>query len=292
MPRVLDGGTGTELERLGVPMNSIAWSAEAVLTHPQVLQKVHESFVLAGAEMIIANAFSAARHNLAAAGLEDRYEDVNRGAVRLARQAAKARGSDCLVAGAISTTTFSGALDYSRLPSGEAAVAEYARQAAMQVEAGAELVILEMMRDVAQTSRALAGAARAGVPVWVGFSCFTRQDGAVCLLDTDIPLARALEELDLSRADAVGIMHTLVEHTPAALDVLQPRVKGATFAYPHAGRFEMPNWIFQDAATPGDFARQGLALLHRGVDSVGGCCGITPAHIAALVTALAAAGNR
>ncbi len=281
-PRIIDGGTGTELERLGVPMNGVAWSAEAVLTHPETLRRVHRSFLDAGAEVLIANTFSAALHNLEAAGLAHRFEAINRDAVRIARAAAEGGDHPCLVAGAVSTTTFSGPLEYSRLLSGEAAAAQYARQASIQVEAGAELMILEMMRDVDQTGHALEGALRSGVPVWVGFTCFTDPDGRVCLLDTDIPLARALAELDLSRAAGAGIMHTLVEDCPAAVALLRRAWPGPTFAYPHAGRFEMPNWIFLDATTPAAFAAFGKKLLDSGVDAVGGCCGITPDHIRAL----------
>lgn len=281
-PRIIDGGTGTELERLGVPMNGAAWSAEAVLTHPEVLRRVHASFADAGADLLIANTFSCSLHNLASAGLADRFETVNARAVEIAAEAARQAGHDCLTAGGVSTTTFSGPLEYSRLPEPDRAVDYYARQAAIQAGAGAELIILEMMRDVTQTACALEGALRTGLPVWVGFSCMTAPTGDVLLMDTDIPLAAALEAIDLRRAHAVGIMHTLIEHTPSALDVLQPAWDGPTFAYPHAGHFVMPNWIFRDAITPEEFAREGVALMNRGIDGVGGCCGITPAHIRAL----------
>ncbi|NDV25501.1 homocysteine S-methyltransferase family protein [Desulfovibrio sp. JC010] len=281
IPRIIDGGTGTELERLGAPMNTVAWSAEAVLSNPELLRSVHQSFLDAGAELLIANTFSAAIHNLEAAGLADKFEKINHDAVRIVRELADSSSRPCLVAGAISSTTFSGPLDYSRLLSGEAAVAQYARQAEIQVKAGAELMILEMMRDIEQTRYALEGALRVGVPVWVGFTCFTGFDGQVYLLDTDISLERALRELDLSKAASVGIMHTLIEHTMDAVEILKKHWSGHTFAYPHAGRFEMPNWIFQDAITPENFAGFGKKLLDSGIDSVGGCCGITPDHIRA-----------
>jgi S-methylmethionine-dependent homocysteine/selenocysteine methylase len=289
-PRIIDGGTGTELERRGVPMHGHAWSAGAVLSHPNVLLAVHRDFLCAGADTIIANTFSASEHSLAHAGLGEHFEAINRAAVRIALRAAASCPGGPIVAGALSTTTFTGALDYSRLKSGEAAVAQYARQATIQAEAGAELLFLEMMRDCEQTACALEGALRTGLPVWVGFSTFTGQDGAARLADTDIPLARALREVDLAGAAAVGIMHTLVEHTPLALDTLRASWSGTTFAYPHAGRFEMPNWIFQDVTTPEAFARMGLALFDSGVEAVGGCCGIGPEHIRALAGALGGQG--
>lgn len=285
-PIIIDGGTGTELERLGVAMNSMAWSAEAVIMYPSVLRDVHSAFLAAGAEVVIANTFSAALHNLESANMGDRFEEINAAAVQLVKEAVELAERQAVVASGISTTTFSGALDTSKLLSGDAAVAQYARQAAIHVEAGSELVILEMMRDVDQTNYALEGALKAGVPVWIGFTCFTDEDGAVKLLDTDILLEQALGEVPLDNGEAVGIMHTLVEHAPAAVEVLKSRWNGMTFAYPHAGHFVMPNWIFQDGTTPEDFAEAGKALFDLGVDAVGGCCGITPAHIKALAEAM------
>lgn len=288
LPTIIDGGAGTELQRLGAPMDGKAWSARAVLSHPDTLFRVHASFLEAGAQLIIANTFSAGRHVLKEAGLERSYEAINRDAVTIARRAATAHGGGALVAGAVSTTTFSGPLDYTKLHRGSAAVEEYARQAAIQAEAGVHLVVLEMMRDIEQTAHALEGALRCGLPVWVGFSCeVTAGETAAAeagpfLVDSGILLDEALDALDLEKAQAVGIMHTLVEDTPAALDVLQERWKGHTFAYPHAGRFEMPHWVFQDVMAPEAFADMGMSLLERGVDAVGGCCGMGPAHIRAL----------
>ncbi len=57
----LDGGTGTDLERRGVPMDGEAWSAAALLTHPEVVREVHEDYIRAGAEVVISNSFSTAR---------------------------------------------------------------------------------------------------------------------------------------------------------------------------------------------------------------------------------------
>jgi len=64
---ILDGATGTELERRGVPMDGQAWSATANLTHPDVVRSVHEDYIRAGADVIITNTFATARNLLDAA---------------------------------------------------------------------------------------------------------------------------------------------------------------------------------------------------------------------------------
>ena len=68
---LLDGGTGSELQRRGVPMSGAAWSGAAVHTHPDVLRAVHHDYIAAGAEVIITNTFGTSRSALSAAGLGD-----------------------------------------------------------------------------------------------------------------------------------------------------------------------------------------------------------------------------
>ncbi|MBE0584808.1 MAG: homocysteine S-methyltransferase family protein, partial [Desulfofustis sp.] len=74
---LLDGATGTELEKRGVPMNSKAWSAEAIITHPETIQAVHEDYIRAGVDIITVNSFSTARHMLLPAGLTGQFRDLN-----------------------------------------------------------------------------------------------------------------------------------------------------------------------------------------------------------------------
>lgn len=62
---VLDGATGTELERRGVPMHGVAWSAAALETHPDIVRKVHEDYIRAGADIIITNTFATSWNGLA-----------------------------------------------------------------------------------------------------------------------------------------------------------------------------------------------------------------------------------
>src|SRR5215470_16185919 len=84
---ILDGAMGTELQRRGVPMDSVAWSALALASHPDTVRAVHEDYLHAGAEVLIVNSFGASRHVLAAAGMGDRVAELNRRSVELAREA-------------------------------------------------------------------------------------------------------------------------------------------------------------------------------------------------------------
>jgi S-methylmethionine-dependent homocysteine/selenocysteine methylase len=83
---VLDGVTGTELERRGVPMDNAAWCAAALVTHPEPMRGVQEDYVRAGADVIITNTLPTSRHVLEPAGLGDRFRELNTLAVELAKQ--------------------------------------------------------------------------------------------------------------------------------------------------------------------------------------------------------------
>ena len=100
---VIDGGTGTELQRRGVPMNPEAWCGPATMTHRDVLESVHIDYIRSGAEVITANTYASSRLMLEPAGFGDRVGELNRLAVETALSArAKAQADDVLVAGSLS----------------------------------------------------------------------------------------------------------------------------------------------------------------------------------------------
>ncbi|HET7269857.1 MAG TPA: homocysteine S-methyltransferase family protein [Rubrobacter sp.] len=278
---VLDGATGTELEKRGVPMDDAAWCAAALVTHPETVRQVHEDYIMAGADVVITNTFPTSRHVLEPAGLGERFRELNVLAVELAKQAREnAAERPVYLAGSIST--FSARLDDSLQPQEAEARANYREQAEVLAEAGVDLIALEMLKEVRQAGYAVEGAVATGLPVWAGFSCRRSEDGTVVLWDGENTLAEALEEMPLSGVSVVSVMHTLVEDTPAALAQVARSWDGLVGAYPHAGRFVMPNWQFTDQISPRDFADEAVRWLDAGARAIGGCCGIGPDHIKVL----------
>ncbi len=274
---LLDGATGTELERRGVPMDGAAWCAAALATHPEVVREVHEDYIRAGAEVIITNTFPAARHVLEEAGLGERFRELNVRAVELARAAREnAAEEPVYIAGSIST--FPARLDHRYDPDEGVARANYVEQAGVLAEAGVDLLALEMMRDLDQTRYAVEAAVATELPVWVGFSCKQAADGTVVLWDGRDALASALDSLPAGVA-LVSVMHTLTEDTVPALGEVSGRWRGPVGAYPHSGKFVMPNWQFLDVISPEDFAAEARKWPDLGVQVIGGCCGIGPEHI-------------
>src|SRR5262245_46383123 len=185
---VLDGATGTELQRRGVPMHGFAWSAAALDTHPETVREVHEDYIRAGADVIITNSFSTARHVLEPAGLGDRVRALNQRAVGLAQEACEnaASGRPVAIAGSISR------FRADDIP-GEQLEANYREQAELLADAGVDLIALEMMYNVERAAPAIRAALATGLPIWIGFSCRVAKDGAVQLLDGS-PFATGLKQ--------------------------------------------------------------------------------------------------
>ena len=84
---ILDGGTGTELERRGVSMNQDAWCGPATLDNVKLLEAIHQDYILAGADIITANTYASSRLMLEPAGFADRFAEINQTAVRAAHRA-------------------------------------------------------------------------------------------------------------------------------------------------------------------------------------------------------------
>ena len=289
---LIDGGTGSEIERQGVEMNEMSWCGIAHMEHPDVVRKVHESYIAAGADVIIANTFSTAPHILEQMGLEDDVQRINADAVRLALEARESAGdpSVCVAASISSIPPFQGA---QTLPTGDRVKYGYKRQAEYLAEAGAELICAEMMMDIDNASLVVDAASATGLPVWVGFSVSVDDQGNVASYDMgdkfDIPVidfvTMAKEVLAIG-GQAAGIMHSSVHDIARALELLNTVWDGPTYAYAESGHFESPSWKFVDIIDPALYVDYANKWIDLGVNMIGGCCGTGPEHIRALADEL------
>jgi S-methylmethionine-dependent homocysteine/selenocysteine methylase len=277
---------------MGATLHETVWSARAALTDADILRRVHRAYLESGAEIIIANTYSCNYHMMMSAGFADEFDAANREALELAKEARDAertRGErPAWVAGSMSTTTLSTGLDQSVIEEAGSPGDGYRAQAQIIADVGVDLIMLEMMRDVTQTRLCLDAALETGLPVWLGFSVERAPDGELRLFGSETPFEEGLDRV-LSRAgtpQAVGVMHSEIELTPDALQLVRDSWDGPVYAYPHHGVFEIPNWRFDNTLTPEEFAAAALEWVARGARAVGGCCGIRPAHIEALMDAL------
>lgn len=147
---ILDGGTGTELQHRGVPMDPDAWCGPVALENANVLEAIHRDYIAAGADIITANTYASSRLMLGPAGLGDRVGDIVRTAVDAAHRAREAGGrNDVLIAGSLSHMSpmigGTGQHDLTRAPSlGEMAEA-FEELAHLLRDSGCDLILLQMM---------------------------------------------------------------------------------------------------------------------------------------------------
>ncbi len=281
-PLIIDGGTGTRLEQLGAPMHERVWSAGAVLSHPEIVRQAHVDFIEAGAELIITNTFAAARHMLDPGGLGERVEEINRNAVRLAREAVAEAGTEALpIAGSICEWTYA---ENTRWNHADAVRESVREQAGLLAEAGVDLIALEMCENIDLAIASIESALETGLPLWIGVSAkrFPGQD-RLSVFDFE---TRAFEDLAQAVASypamIVNVMHTPVPDVPEAMQILRRYWKGSLGVYPESGFFEMPNWNFVDVIEPAELVNAARGWVDNGARLLGGCCGLGPTHIAAL----------
>lgn len=272
---LIDGGTGTELERRGVPMRSAAWCSGGALTHPDELRGIHVDYLHAGARVVIANTYASSRHLLERQGVGEQFALLNADPIRLAIEAREQTGMQqtTVVAGSLSTTQQGG-----EHPPVSVAEVNYRDQVEIMAEAGAELIVLEMMRDIEQTAVALDAALKSGLPVWMGWSA-EEFDGELQTVTGGHSFDTAIKSFAGEPVEAMMVMHTEAALTDRCLDIVDAHWTGTTGAYAQTGVWEQPNWRFIDTVTPEEYGEYCNAWVGRGVQIIGGCCGIGPEHI-------------
>ena len=271
---LIDGATGTEVERRGVPQLENAWNGGGALSHPDTLHEIHEDYIRAGARIIISNTFATHRSALEDAGVADQFDAYNRRGVELARAARSNLDADhVLVAGGMSHWTWT-----SNKPSLVALKANAAEQAMIMAEAGADLLVLEMMVEIDRMVAVLDSALQSGLPVWVGLTCKLDENSQVVLMYGD-PLSDAIAAIRERDVPLLNIMHTDVSIVSQCLDALRPQWSGEVGVYAQSGGFTKGKWIFNGVISPDDYAQYVEEWLARDVRLIGGCCGIGPDHI-------------
>ncbi|WP_291012374.1 homocysteine S-methyltransferase family protein [Hydrogenophaga sp.] len=282
---ILDGGTGTDIQRRGAPMSGDTWCAEVNLTHPAIVRAVHEDYIAVGADVITANTFATSALLFNALGRDDELLDIDRAAVAIAREAAE--GRPVAVAGSISTmrplAVGTDRTDLHQDWSEDTARELFARKANHLAVLGVDFLLMEMMRDVHYSLWATQAALATGLPVWVGIATERRADGElVGFGHHDQLLDEVVRELVATGPAHISIMHSSSSDTADAIDIVKRHWQGPLGAYPESGYFKMPEWSFVDLISPDDLVDRSQGWQRQGVTALGGCCGLGPEHIAAL----------
>ena len=279
-PLLLDGAMGTLLFSRGTPQR--ASLDELVLSRPEVVTAVHREYIAAGADIIETNSFSANRVRLAQLGLADRTLVINRRAAQLAREAREVAGVEVLVAGSIGpiSSPLHGPGHVSTLAAAEAV----GEQLEGLLEGGIDLVQLETSSDLAHLLAAIEAARRLSDLPLVASLTFGED---LRMADGSGP-AVAAAALHRAGADVIGV--NCGSGPIAGVDALGELAAAAAgtplLIMPNAGLSGRSGGAFVWAAEPAWFAEEVPEFLAAGARLVGGCCGTTPEHIAAMRQAL------
>jgi homocysteine S-methyltransferase len=243
-----------------------------------VVSAVHREYIAAGADIIETNSFTAGRHHLAPLGLADRTGHINRRAAQLAREAREVAGVDVLVAGSMGPV--SSPLHGPAHVSPEVAAASVTEQLESLLEGGIDLVQLETASDLAHLLASVE-AVRTLCDLPLVASLTFGEDLTVA--DGTDP-ATAVAALRRAGVDVIGV--NCGSGPIAAIDVLAQMAHTAAgtplLIMPNAGLSGRVSGRFVWAAEPSYFADEVPAFLAAGARLIGGCCGTTPEHIAAM----------
>jgi homocysteine S-methyltransferase len=276
---VADGAMGTVLHAAGNPLERAL--PELNLSDPDQVQRIHDSYIATGVELIQTNTFGASRLRLEVHGLGDRTAEINMAGVRVAMAAAAGAGRPVFVAGSVAPAVTLQQRRRVAPADREAAVRE---QVAALVAAGVDVLVLETFGYLDELVEAAGVAVATGVPVLAQatFAADGRTLGGdtphdVCAALADLPIAALGTNCTLGPQGVLAVVQELRSHTDLPMSALPNaglprRTSGPRFSYDVDAHY---------------FARYAQLLVAAGVSVVGGCCGTTPAHLDAVVRAIA-----
>ncbi len=280
---ILDGATGSELNRRGVDTGLPLWSANALLNDrdAEILKQVHEDYLKAGADILTTNTFRTHARALAAGGAARGALELTRRAVEIAREALKAvpSASRRFIAGSIST--LEDCYEPGRVPPEDELRAEHAERVEHLLQSGVDLFLIETMNSIREARIAAKFAAQSGLPVAVSFVCGA--DGRILSGETLSAAANELLPLGiLALGVNCGPTHALAKPLDELATVCPkdfPLIAYGNIGYAD----EQVGWVNTDAEDPKVYAEHASRWNAR---IVGGCCGTTPEHIRELKKAL------
>lgn len=269
---LLDGATGTELNRRGVDTGLPMWSANALTTDTglNVLRQIHLDYLNAGANILTANTFRTHRRELAGNGHAAR--ELTRRAVATAREAIAEFGLPAQVAGSVAPLEDCYRPDLA--PPDDECRAEHAERIQHLVEAGVDLLLIETMNSIREAVIAAQLATITGRPTMVSFVC--DREGRILSGESVAVAAGLLLPLGVKALGVnCGPAHTLAKPLVELRAICDPDFP--LIAYGNIGYAdESQGWINTDAVNPDSYLQYAQTWP---VQIVGGCCGTTPEHI-------------
>jgi 5-methyltetrahydrofolate--homocysteine methyltransferase len=274
---VADGATGTNYQEKGIALGVAP--EEWLFDAPELVLQLHREFVEAGSDLILTNTFGATALRLEDSPLSGRAREVNLRAAEIAREAA---GDSTLVAGSLGPT---GQLAEPLGPLGpDDCAAAYAEQAAALAEGGVDLLVMETFFALEEAVPAIRGIQSASdLPLVVSFSFDRGTRTMMGVSPTEV-----FDAVSPFGVAAVGANcgRSLADADEVVTELLGVAGELPVWVKPNAGVPRMVGDHPEYEATPEIIAAHIRRYVEQGVRIVGGCCGSTPAHVAAIAAAL------
>ena len=285
-PLLMDGAMGTMLHAAGIGIDDCFDHLN--LTNPDLVGSIHRGYLAAGSDIIETNTFGANRYRLDQHGLSERVRDINLRGVKIAREAREISGSSAFVAGSIGPT------QRTMAPYGSATTEEikaiFREQIEALLEGGVDVLVIETISDLAEMVAAIE-AAKSVSDLPIVASMTFAEDGSTVAGNRVEDVVATLIELG---ADVIGANCSVGPQrilpvgksmvSLAGRFVRDRRVPVSTV--PNAG---WPTRVGGRVIYPSSadyLANFALDAVHAGISLIGGCCGTTPEHIAAMRAAI------
>ncbi|MBX2881954.1 MAG: betaine--homocysteine S-methyltransferase [Granulosicoccus sp.] len=280
-----DGAMGTNLFDLGLQTGDSPelWNSD----HPEKITSLHQSFVEAGSDIILTNSFGANCYRLALHGAGHRVHELNQAAARLARSAADKSDHPVLVAGSMGPT--GEILEPNGSVSVADATAAFAEQAQALADGGVDLLWIETMSSKEEIQAAAAGAASSGLPLVYTASIDTNGRTMMGLTPADtlsINAGLAVPALAIGTNCGVGASEVVAAICNMSTALQEMGVDIPLVAKANCGIPEYVDGKIVYSGTPELMAKYAQLAANAGARIIGGCCGTSPHHVAAMRQAI------
>ena len=284
---ILDGAIGAELEKKGAKMHKDLWCGTCSVESPDLVKKVHEEYILAGADIITTNTYATTPIAMKQYGFDNQVNEFNKKSVQLAKEAIKNSNKDIAIAGSVST--FGSLYKYGL----EAMKPGFKEQLNILSNEGVDLIILEAMSSQADIVETIIEcSSQTKLPVWLSISCVINDNTNKVMLgyndtvDTDTNVYEdfetSMDNFSKIHQGPILIAHSDIEVTGQAIKIAKKKFNGVLGAYPNRGHYEKPHWKFVDNITPSEYLEKAKSWVGNGTQIIGGCCGVGVEEIKAI----------
>lgn len=275
---ILDSAMGTEIQRMGYKTYLPLWTAPANEEVPDLVKKIHEDNIRAGADLITTNTFRTIKWTYSKIGQIEKAKDLTKKAVEIAQNAAKSTSSDILVAGSIST--LEDCYEPMNVPSREILEEEHQYQADLLASLGVDFILVETINSIIESQAVSKAVTQTGMPFIASFVT----DGNGCLLSGE-SIGDAINSISSFRPEAIMLNCAPIEVIDQDFEILYKEYSGykGLYAngcgYPH----DELGWEFDDSYDASEkYVSYFQKWKKKGLKIIGGCCGTNADYIKAI----------